>query len=112
MNRCSGLIITLLGALGLLLCGSALAKTSYLNSVNSTCNTSYGCDLCHNDINVDKSLNQEGQAFKDSGNDPNYLKTVKKSALSPCLSLDLPERWRVWKLIYLPASCICIRVTY
>jgi hypothetical protein len=63
----------LLGALGLLLCGSALAKTSYLNSVNSTCNTSYGCDLCHNDINVDKSLNQEGQAFKDSGNDPNYF---------------------------------------
>ncbi|MEN8207187.1 MAG: MopE-related protein [Pseudomonadota bacterium] len=70
MKKYSSLLVAFLAVLGLLFSGSVLAKTSYLNSVNSTCGTDYGCDLCHNNINADKTLNSDGQDFKDSGYDP------------------------------------------
>jgi hypothetical protein len=73
MKRYSSLLITFLWALGLLFSSSVLAKTSYLNSVNSTCSTSYGCDLCHDDPRGGGSLNPDGDAYVDSGFDPNYF---------------------------------------
>ena len=73
MKRYSSLLITFLWALGVLFSGSVLAKTSYLNSVNSTCNASYGCDLCHNDPGGGGPLNLDGQAYVDSGYDSTYF---------------------------------------
>jgi len=73
MNKCGRLLITFLGMPGLLSGGPVQAKTSYLNSVNSTCSTSYGCDLCHVDPRGGGPLNSEGQAYRDSGHDPVYF---------------------------------------
>ena len=67
MKRYSSLLITFLWAIGLLFSSSVLAKTSYLNSVNSTCSTSYDCGLCHNDPRGGGSLNSDGDAYVDSG---------------------------------------------
>ncbi|MGD2113136.1 MAG: putative metal-binding motif-containing protein [Gammaproteobacteria bacterium] len=64
--------ITLL-ALGILYFGPAHAKKNYLNSVNSTCSTSYDCDLCHIDPRGGGPLTSDGQAFQDSGYDPTYF---------------------------------------
>jgi len=73
MKNCSRLLMTIIGATGLLFSGSLLAKTSYLNSVNSTCGTSYDCGLCHNDPRGGGSLNPDGQAYRNSGYDPTYF---------------------------------------
>jgi len=67
---CKFLILTLAG---ILLAGPVQAKNSYLNSVNSTCSTSYGCDLCHVDPRGGGPLNADGQAFLASGSDPTYF---------------------------------------
>jgi len=58
---------------GILLQGTVLAKNSYLNSVNSTCGTSYGCDLCHIDPRGGGPLTQAGAGYRDSGYDPAYF---------------------------------------
>ncbi len=73
MKKYSYLLVTFLTMIGLLFSGSTLAKNSYLNSVNSTCNVSYDCDLCHIDPGGGGPLNSEGQAFVDSGYDPTYF---------------------------------------
>jgi len=73
MEKGSCLLITFLAALGLLLSGSVLAKKNYLNSVNSTCTTTYDCDLCHIDPGGGGPLNPDGEAFRDSGYDPTYF---------------------------------------
>jgi hypothetical protein len=70
MKRFRYLLVTFLSVLGLLLSGSVLAKTSYLNSVNSTCSASYGCDLCHDNPEGGGSLNSGGDAYVASGDDP------------------------------------------
>jgi hypothetical protein len=49
-----------------------LAKSSYLNGVNSTCGTNYGCDLCH-DGGAGGPLNTDGQDYVDSGYDSAYF---------------------------------------
>ena len=54
---------------GMLLTGVAAAKTSYQNSVNSTCGTNYDCGLCHLDPKGGGDLTADGIAYKDSGND-------------------------------------------
>jgi len=73
MKKCTSLLVAFLTVLGLLFSSSVLAKRSYLNSVNSTCSTSFGCDLCHIDPKGGGPLNSEGQGFRDSGYDPNYF---------------------------------------
>jgi hypothetical protein len=73
MEKRSCLLITLVTALGLLSSGLALAKNSYLNSVNSTCGTTYDCGLCHVDPRGGGPLTPDGQAFVDSGYDPTYF---------------------------------------
>ena len=65
--------IIILWAPGLLFNSTVSAKTAYLNSVNSTCNMGYGCDLCHNDPGGGGSLNPDGDAYVNSGYDPNYF---------------------------------------
>jgi Putative metal-binding motif len=65
--------ICLLALCALLLSAQVQAKTSYLNSVNSTCGTNYGCGLCHNDPRGGGSLNQDGQAYRASGYDATYF---------------------------------------
>ena len=73
MEKRSCLLITFVTALGLLSSGSALAKKSYLNSVNSTCGTTYDCGVCHTDPRGGGTLTSDGQAFMDSGYDPTYF---------------------------------------
>lgn len=73
MKKSSGWLVAFLAALGLLFGGPVHAKKSYLNSVNSTCDTSIGCDLCHIDPKGGGPLNADGQAFVDSGYDPTYF---------------------------------------
>ena len=58
---------------GILLAGTAQAKKSYLNSVNSTCGTNEDCGLCHEDPKGGGPLWTEGQEFADSGYDPTYF---------------------------------------
>lgn len=69
MNRVLCKFLILITA-GILLAGPVQAKKSYLNSVNSTCSASFGCDLCHVDPKGGGALNSDGQAFIDSGYDP------------------------------------------
>jgi hypothetical protein len=73
MKKCSKLLITFLSTIGLLFSGSLFAKTSYLNSVNSTCGTNYDCNLCHVDPQGGGELTPEGQAFKDARYNPKYF---------------------------------------
>ena len=73
MKKCSGWLVAFLAVLGLLSGGPVLAKKSYLNSVNSTCSTSYDCDLCHIDPGGGGTLNPDGEGFRDSGYDPTYF---------------------------------------
>jgi hypothetical protein len=73
MKKCSYLLVVFLTALGLLFSGSVLAKKNYLNSVNSTCSVSFGCDLCHEDPKGGGPLTPDGQAYVDSGYDPTYF---------------------------------------
>jgi hypothetical protein len=73
MKNNNYLLYILLSITSLLLSGQAFAKTSYLNSVNSTCQTSYGCGLCHDDPRGGGPLNTDGQAYRDSGYDPTYF---------------------------------------
>ena len=59
-------------AAGLILAGSLYsgithATPTYLSTVNSYCNTSYSCSLCHTNA---PALNSTGQAFAQSGHDP------------------------------------------
>jgi hypothetical protein len=65
------LLLTLLASA--LLASPAQAKRSYLNSVNSSCGTNYGCNLCHIDPRGGGPLNGDGQGFRDSGYDPTYF---------------------------------------
>jgi hypothetical protein len=58
---------------GALLAGPVQAKRSYLNSVNSTCGTNDGCELCHFDSKGGGPLTPDGEAFRDSGYDPTYF---------------------------------------
>jgi len=51
----------------------AYAYNSYLNSVNNSCGTSYGCGLCHIDPNGGGTLTTDGTNFKNSGYDPTYF---------------------------------------
>lgn len=55
---------------GIFLTGDAMAKKSYLNSVNSTCNTNYDCDLCHIDPSGSGPRTADGENFIASGYDP------------------------------------------
>jgi len=73
MKKHGYLHIVLLAAIGLLVNGTALAKGSYLNSVNSSCGTTYDCGLCHIDPGGGGALNQEGKNFVSSGYDPAYF---------------------------------------
>jgi hypothetical protein len=67
-------IYTVLAVLSsLLLLGTAHAKKPYLQSVNSTCGTSYDCDLCHIDPGGGGTLTSDGEGFRDSGYDPTYF---------------------------------------
>ena len=72
MKKCIYLLVTFL-SLGLVLSGSALAKKPYLTGVNSTCGTTYGCDLCHLDPGGGGPLNADGENYRDSGYDPTYF---------------------------------------
>jgi hypothetical protein len=45
----------------------AFAKNAYLNDVNSTCGTSYGCGLCHIDPKGGGPLTADGDAYVASG---------------------------------------------
>jgi hypothetical protein len=54
---------------GMLLTGVAVAKNSYLNSVNSTCGTNYDCGLCHEDPKGGGPLTLEGDDYVASGYD-------------------------------------------
>jgi len=67
------LAIVLVILTGILMAGIAEAKKPYLSSVNSTCSISYDCDLCHIDPSGAGALNDDGQAFADSGYDPTYF---------------------------------------
>ena len=69
MKKLNYILVILLSASGLFFSGSVLAKKPYLESVNSTCSASYGCDLCHVDPKGGGALNQNGQDFIDSGYD-------------------------------------------
>jgi len=51
----------------------AFATNSYLNSVNNTCGTNYGCGLCHVDPGGGGPLTADGSAFKSSGHDPCFF---------------------------------------
>jgi len=62
-----------LSMLLLIFSGNSFAKRDYLDEVNATCVTSYGCDLCHNDPDGGGSLNTEGAAYAGSGRDPAYF---------------------------------------
>jgi hypothetical protein len=73
MKKHNYLLLTLLALCGLLFNGSAMAKKSYLNSVNSTCGVSYDCGLCHIDPSGGGTLTSDGAAFRDSGYDPTYF---------------------------------------
>jgi hypothetical protein len=53
--------------------GSSFATRSYLNDVNATCGTNYGCDLCHLDPGGGGPLNPDGAAFRNAGHDPAYF---------------------------------------
>jgi len=71
MNRNTNILTScLLAFCVLLLSVQANAKSSYLNSVNSTCGTNYDCNLCHTAV---PALNSDGQAFRNSGYDPTYF---------------------------------------
>jgi len=52
---------------------SAEARRSYLDTVNATCGTNYGCGLCHVDPSGGGPLTTDGQAFRDSGYDSCYF---------------------------------------
>lgn len=73
MKKYCGWLVTFLAALAFSFSGQVLAKKSYLNSVNSTCGTDDGCDLCHIDPGGGGTLNADGAAFRDSGYDPTYF---------------------------------------
>jgi hypothetical protein len=73
MKKFNYLLFILMTASGLLCSGSALAKKSYLNSVNSTCAINYDCNLCHIDPSGGGPLTNDGQGFVDSGYDPTYF---------------------------------------
>lgn len=66
------LAILVLVALGLSLGLSAHdgeAKNAYLNDVNGTCGSSYGCGLCHIDPKGGGPLTADGEAYVASGYD-------------------------------------------
>lgn len=73
MKKTSHLLFNLFAVCMLLFAAQAQAKNSYLNSVNTTCQTSYGCDLCHVDPSGGGPLNADGQAYVNSGYDPTYF---------------------------------------
>jgi len=52
---------------------NAEAYRSYLDNVNATCGTSYGCGLCHVDPSGGGTLTKSGSAFKASGHDACYF---------------------------------------
>jgi hypothetical protein len=74
-KKSHGMVGSFLVLFSLLFCGLTLAKTSYLNSVNSTCGTTYDCGLCHDSPNGGGSLNSDGQKYRQSGYDPTYFCT-------------------------------------
>jgi hypothetical protein len=68
MKRLIAIIAAAAVALPLLVT-AASAKTSYLNDVNATCGTNYGCGICHVDPNGGGPLTADGSAFRSSGYD-------------------------------------------
>lgn len=49
------------------------AKTSYLNEVNATCGTNYGCGLCHIDPKGGGPLTSGGSNYANAGHDACYF---------------------------------------
>jgi len=72
MNKFTVTLIAAVIALPLM-ATSSFAYNSYLNSVNNTCGTNYGCGLCHVDPNGGGTLTTDGTNFMKSGFDACYF---------------------------------------
>ncbi len=67
----------------------SLARTSYLNDVNSTCGTSYSCGLCHKDPSGGGTLTAEGTRYQASGYDACYFCATSAScSATTCTDRD------------------------
>ncbi len=65
------------------------ARSSYLNDVNATCGTSYGCGLCHIDPKGGGTLNNTGKAYAASGYDSCYIcPTTASCTTTTCTDRD------------------------
>jgi hypothetical protein len=69
------IILYILAALPILYAYSHMTETRnwYLDAVNDTCGTEYGCEICHSDSQGGDSLTWDGLNFSDSGHDPRYF---------------------------------------
>ncbi len=74
MKKLIFLLLTAVCALSLSIAGSAGAYSSYLAEVNSNCQTSYDCNLCHD--GPGGPLNQDGIDYASSGYDPGFFCAV------------------------------------
>jgi hypothetical protein len=84
------MVVVLALALVPLMFSISEARRTYLDSVNSTCGTSYGCGACHIDPRGGGPLTPEGQGFQASGYDACYFCSTSPScSISPtCTDSD------------------------
>jgi hypothetical protein len=75
MRRKISLFLYILIALPILYAYSQVAETKhwYLNAMNNTCGTEYGCEVCHIDPMGEGSLTRDGINFRESGHDSRYF---------------------------------------
>lgn len=63
-------------------------RSSMLQGVNDTCNTSYGCGLCHFDTKGGGPLTPEGEAYVSSGQNPCYFCPTSATCNGGCTDAD------------------------
>lgn len=67
---------------------NASAFTSFLNGVNNTCGTTYGCGVCHVDPGGGGPLNAGGNAYVNAGNNPCVFCPTAAACLPPPVCTD------------------------